>query len=217
VLFDSRSCHVSGSVESWFKSKKPLLAIGASHFLQKGIWPDVPFLLPKIRSKNLGTSIIPNASEKGNTLVMEPFIMLPVSVAFDPTLSPKARLLWAALEDHSGEHKTCWPGYTALAKKVGCSVRWLPVLVKELVNAGLLLAEYRQGKSNRYTLLQRIPRPPKPTHAPTAAQPMKPTSYKQKQPTKTNKKGGQPPSSGNIDFKKYLSGGSYGFLGAITG
>lgn len=116
----------------------------------------------------------------------EPFIMLPVSVAFDPTLSPKARLLWAALEDHSGEHKTCWPGYTALAKKVGCSVRWLPVLVKELVNAGLLLAEYRQGKSNRYTLLGRIPRPPKPTHAPAAAQPMKPTSYKQKQQTKTN-------------------------------
>jgi hypothetical protein len=160
VLFDSRSCHVSGSVESWFKSKKPLLAIGASHFLQKGIWPDVPFLLPKIRSKNLGTSIIPNASEKGNTLVMEPFIMLPISVAFDPTLSPKARLLWAALEDHSGEHKTCWPGYTALAKKVGCSVRWLPVLVKELVNAGLLLG--------RIPARQEQPVYPAPAHTKTA-------------------------------------------------
>jgi predicted transcriptional regulator len=63
---------------------------------------------------------------------------------------------YSALEDFSGEHLTCWPGYEAIAKKVGCSARWIPVLLKRLVEAGLLVVQYRQGKTNIYTLLGRV-------------------------------------------------------------
>src|SRR4051812_21486087 len=123
-----------------------------------------------------------------NTTKNEPFIMFPEPVAFNTTLSDKARPLWNALERFSGLHLTCWPGYTALADKVGCSPRWVPTLVKELVDAGLLLVQFRPGKSNVYTLLKRINRQPRPTQEAATSQPMNRTTNEQKQPTKTNYK-----------------------------
>jgi hypothetical protein len=116
----------------------------------------------------------------------EPFIMLPVSVAFDPTLSPYAVRLIAALEHFSGQHLTCWPGYTALAALVGCTPRWIPVLLNKLVEAELLLIQFRPGKTNIYTLLKRVSRQPRPTPEVKPDPPRKSNSYKQKPQTKTN-------------------------------
>ena len=124
----------------------------------------------------------------------EPFIMVPVSVAFDVTLSPYAVRLYAALEHRSGQNRTCWPGYADLALLVGCTPRWIPELIKKLVEAGLLIVEYRKGKTNRYTLLKRVNRQPRPTQEVQSPPPMKSSSYKQKQPTKTNYKGAYRPN-----------------------
>ncbi|MBA3829930.1 MAG: helix-turn-helix domain-containing protein [Taibaiella sp.] len=138
--------------------------------------------------------------------------MTPNSVLFDTTLPAKARLLWSALEHFSGQHRTCWPGYTVLAQKVGCSARWIPELLKELVKAGLVLVQYRQGKASIYTLLGRVARQ-KPTLELKAEVPWKQASNEQKQPPKTNDKGGSTPSYGKkkegIDFSKYGPGGKY--------
>jgi hypothetical protein len=137
-----------------------------------------------------------------------PFTMTPNAILFDTTLPALVRVCYSALEDFSGEHLTCWPGYEALAKKVGCSARWIPVLLKRLVEAGLLLVQYRQGKTNIYTLLGRVERQ-KATPAPSSPPPMKPDNYEQKQPTKTNNNRASRPfndkkgSKNPIDFSKY--------------
>jgi hypothetical protein len=136
-----------------------------------------------------------------------PFTMTPNAILFDTRLPALVRVCYSALEDFSGEHLTCWPGYEALAKKVGCSARWIPVLLKRLVEAGLLLVQYRQGKTNIYTLLGRVERQ-KATQEDSPL-PMKPDNYEQKQAPKTNNKGGSRPfndkkgSKKPIDFSKY--------------
>jgi hypothetical protein len=141
------------------------------------------------------------------------FTMVPNVVLLDPTLSAKAVRLLAVLEHHSGEHRTCWPGYPALAGEVGCSVKWLPTLLDKLVEAGYLHVQFRLGKTNIYTLLLRVERPPKATQEARPGLPMQSTEYEQKQPTKTkedrayrrlnaNKKG-------PVVFEKYLPGGKY--------
>jgi hypothetical protein len=112
------------------------------------------------------------------------------------------------LEHRCGEHRTCWPGYADLAELVGCSARWIPELLKPLVKAGLVLVEYRQGKSNVYTLLGRVERQPKATQEVTAPAPRKANNYEQKQPTKTNEIRASRPNNGGIDFSKYLPGGN---------
>jgi hypothetical protein len=137
-----------------------------------------------------------------------PFVMTPTAIAFDTSLPPLVRLLWQALEDFSGNNRTCWPGYEALAKKVGCTARWIPYLIKRLVKAGLLVVQYRQGKTNIYTLLGRVARQ-KATQEQTAPVPPKPDKDDPKQPTKTNNNRAYRPFNGNkkkkegIDFTKY--------------
>jgi hypothetical protein len=146
--------------------------------------------------------------------VRDNFTMVPNRVLLDPALGAKALKLFAVLEHHCGQHRTCWPGYPALAKEVGCSVRWLPEVIDELVKAGYLHVQFRLGKTNIYTLLLRVARrQANPTHEGYSRPPRKPSSYEQKQPTKTNIKGGSTPSStrnkGPITFDKYLPGGTY--------
>jgi hypothetical protein len=138
----------------------------------------------------------------------QPFVMTPTTIAFDTSLPPLARLLWAALEHRCGEHRTCWPGYAALAAKVGCSIRWIPELLRKLVEAGLLIIQPRQGKTNIYRLLGRVERH-RATHEVKAAPPRKATNYEQKQPTKTNEIRASRPNSGGIDFSKYTGNGKY--------
>jgi hypothetical protein len=154
----------------------------------------------------------------------QPFVMTPTAVIFDTALPALVRVCYSALEDFSGEHRTCWPGYAALAKKVGCSVRWIPHLLQWLVKAGLLLVQCRQGKSNIYTLLGRVARQPQkeqvapPMHSDKRL-PMHPDNYEQKQAPKTNnnrasrrfnQSQGQKnqPVQGPIDFTKFNPGGS---------
>jgi hypothetical protein len=141
-----------------------------------------------------------------------PFTMTPNSVLFDPTLPALVRVCYSALEDFSGDHRTCWPGYEALAKKVGCSARWIPVLLKRLVEAKLLIIQYRQGRTNIYTLLGRVGRG-KAVPAPSSPPPMKPNTYEPKQPTKTNNNRAYRRlngiKKGPVDFNKYLPGGKY--------
>jgi hypothetical protein len=146
--------------------------------------------------------------------VRDNFTMVPNRVLLDPALGAKALRLFAVLEHHSGGHRTCWPGYPALAKEVGCSARWIPTLLAKLVAAGYLHVLYRQGQSNVYTLLIRVERrQANPTHEGYSRPPRKSSSYEQKQPTKTNIKGGSTPSftrnKGPISFDKYLPGGKY--------
>jgi hypothetical protein len=113
------------------------------------------------------------------------FTMVPNRILLDPTLSAKAVRLLAVLEHHSGEHRTCWPGYPALAGEVGCSVKWLPKLIAKLVEAGYLHVQFRLGKTNIYTLLLRVERPQKPTQEARPGLPMNFSEHEQKQPTKT--------------------------------
>jgi hypothetical protein len=137
------------------------------------------------------------------------FTMVPNKVLLDPTLSAKAVRLLAVLEHHSGEHRTCWPGYPALAGEVGCSVKWLPTLLDKLVEAGYLHVQFRLGKTNIYTLLLRVERPQKPTQEARPGLPMNFPEYEQKQATKTNNKGAYRPFNENkkkkegINFTKY--------------
>jgi hypothetical protein len=142
---------------------------------------------------------------------IQPFTMTPNSILFDTSLPALVRVCYSALEDFSGDHLTCWPGYEALAKKVGCTARWIPVLLKRLVEAGLLIIKNRQGKTNIYTLLGRVER--RKAAVESSPVPMKPDNDEQKQAPKTkedrayrrlnqNKKG-------PVIFEKYLPGGKY--------
>jgi hypothetical protein len=140
------------------------------------------------------------------------FTMVPNKVLLDPTLSAKAVRLVAVLEHHSGEHRTCWPGYPALAGEVGCSVKWLPKLIDKLVEAGYLHVQFRLGKTNIYTLLLRVERPQKPTHEDRQGLPMQSTEYEQKQPTKTNNKGAYQPFNQNKKKKEGINFGKYAWL-----
>jgi hypothetical protein len=151
------------------------------------------------------------------------FTMVPNKVLLDTALSAMALRLFEVLENHSGEHRTCWPGYPLLAIEVGCSVKWLPSVIKKLVEAGYLHVQYRQGKTNIYTLLLRVERQVRAPIPATAPLPMQSTDYEQKQQPKTNIKGVQPPfpnqnnratrrleaKKGPVDFNKYLPGGKY--------
>jgi hypothetical protein len=146
--------------------------------------------------------------------VRDNFTMVPNRVLLDPTLGAKALKLFAVLEHHSGQHRTCWPGYPALAKEVGCSARWIPALLGKLTAAGYLHVLYRQGQSNVYTLLIRVERrQANPTHEGYSRPPMKPSSYEQKQPTKTKEDRAyrrlNEKKKGPINFDKYLPGGTY--------
>jgi hypothetical protein len=146
------------------------------------------------------------------TAVNVPFTMTPNAVLFNTSLSGKARLLWSVLEHFSGEHRTCWPGYATLAEKVGCSARWIPELLKELVGDGLVHVQPRQGRTNIYTLMARVGRQ-KGTQEPNPPPPTKPSSHEQKQPTKTNDNRAyrrlNERKKGPISFDKYLPGGAY--------
>jgi len=151
------------------------------------------------------------------------FTMVPNQVLLDTTLNAKALKVFEVLEHHSGDNRTCWIGYPLLAQEVGCSVKWLPELLKKLVKGGYLDVQYRHGKTNIYTLLLRVDRQAKAPVQETAPLPMQSDDYEQKQPIKTNIKGGQPPfpkqnnratrrleaKKGPIVFDKYLPGGVY--------
>jgi hypothetical protein len=129
----------------------------------------------------------------------EYYTMTPNALAFDTKVSDKALRVWMALEDFSGGHRACWPSYAEIGRKVGCSGRWAAEMVRELEAAGWLLSELRPGKTNRYTLLGRVPRVEKPTHEVKVVAPMKSTSHKQ-YPTNYNQ--GRKASSKGLDFKK---------------
>jgi hypothetical protein len=141
------------------------------------------------------------------------FTMVPNRILLDPTLSAKAVRLVAVLEHHSGGNRTCWPGYPALAKEVGCSVKWLPTLLDKLVEAGYLHVQFRLGKTNIYTLLLRVERPQKPTQEARPGLPMQSTEYEQKPTTKTKEDRAYRRlngiKKGPVVFEKYLPGGKY--------
>ena len=158
-----------------FYSKKCFLAGSDFLFAQNPIKNSGPFILNDNR-----------ADCKRFILTTQPFTMTPNSVIFDTTLPALVRLCYSALEDFSGEHKTCWPGYAAIAKKVGCSARWVPELLKRLVKAGLLVIQYREGRSNIYTLQGRVVRQ-QPTQEARPGVPRNATNYEPKQPNKANK------------------------------
>lgn len=138
--------------------------------------------------------------------------MTPNAIMFDVSLPALVRVCYSALEHFSGDHRTCWPGYAALAEKVGCSARWVPALIKKLVEAGLLVVQYRQGKTNIYTLLGRVERR-KVAQEVTPPAPRKPTNYEQKPAPKTNEDRAyrrfNQVKKGNVDFSKYQKGGKY--------
>jgi hypothetical protein len=141
------------------------------------------------------------------TFIKSGFTMVPNRILLDSALSAKAVRLAEVLEHHSGGNRTCWPGYVALAKEVGCSVKWLPTLIDKLVEAGYLHVQFRLGKTNIYTLLLRVERPQKPTQEVKPGLPMQSAEYEQKQPTKTKEDRAYRPLKEGIDFSKWLPGG----------
>jgi hypothetical protein len=160
------------------------------------------------------TIITDGRAEIKRFILTTPFIMVSTSIAFDTTLPALVRVCYSALEDFSGEHPTCWPGYEAIAGKVGCSARWIPELLKRLVKAGLLLIQHRPGKTNIYTLLGRVARQKTvPAPAPSSPVPPKLGNYEQKPTTKTNRDRAyrrlNANKKGPVVFEKYLPGGKY--------
>jgi hypothetical protein len=83
--------------------------------------------------------------------VRKPFVMLPVHVAADDTLSAPARLVYALLLDHARTHGHCWPGQELLAARLGVSTRQLRRYLRELETAGLIQTR-RTGRNNVYAL-----------------------------------------------------------------
>lgn len=142
-----------------------------------------------------------------STPKIQSFTMTPNSVLFDITLPALVRVCYSALEDFSGEHRTCWPGYAAIAAKVGCSARWVPVLLNRLVEAGLLVIQPRAGRTNIYTLLGRVERRQKSTQEVALGVPMKAGSDEPKQTTKPKE---------DRAYRRFNSGKKAGEAGAVA-
>ncbi|WP_402371419.1 helix-turn-helix domain-containing protein [Isoptericola rhizosphaerae] len=90
---------------------------------------------------------------------MEPYTRVPNRVLLDPSLSPTAKTVYAALASHvSNGGTTCWPGGATLAKEAGVSRRSVTNALAVLKAAGLVTWTTRtrdgsfQKDSNLYTL-----------------------------------------------------------------
>ncbi|MFV2143208.1 helix-turn-helix domain-containing protein [Isoptericola sp. G70] len=90
---------------------------------------------------------------------MEQYTRVPNRVLLDPSLSPTAKTVYAALASHvSNGGTTCWPGGATLAKEAGVSRRSVTNALAALKAAGLVTwtTRTRDGSfekdSNLYTL-----------------------------------------------------------------
>lgn len=80
--------------------------------------------------------------------------------AFHGHPSPRIRLVHLFLANRADdEHGVCWPSLGTIARECMCSERWARVLVKQLIDVGLVEIQQRsQGhRSHRYRVL--IPQP----------------------------------------------------------
>lgn len=70
-----------------------------------------------------------------------------------PDLSMGARLLLVYLADHFNEDEgAAWPSQARLAGLMGCGQRSISRYLTELVDAGIVQSEMRDGKSNLYRM-----------------------------------------------------------------
>ena len=81
------------------------------------------------------------------------FLKIPQILATDTTLSPYAKLVFAALAVHGLASGRIFPGFTCLSKDVGCSYKTVCRAILELERAGHLTRDRQGGKSYLYTLM----------------------------------------------------------------
>lgn len=83
--------------------------------------------------------------------------MVPNEVLDESQLSIQARFLYIVLLKHCYQKETCFPGQKALAAVLGCGERNIRVLLKQLVNEGLIEIK-RDGwnRANTYTVYRNL-------------------------------------------------------------
>jgi hypothetical protein len=72
-------------------------------------------------------------------------------VVYDTRLSPGARLLYVALDDHAGMKAEAWPKQELLATRLGMSLSRIEVWTAELKRSGYVVAR-KTARGNRYSM-----------------------------------------------------------------
>lgn len=68
-------------------------------------------------------------------------------------ITPDAVCMWYIIGTYANKEHKSWPGQEKLAEDMGISTRQVRRLIKQLVDADLLLIKYRKQNSNIYTLV----------------------------------------------------------------
>ena len=81
--------------------------------------------------------------------------MMPNLVLFREDLTADAKLVYLGLRSYAWQKESCFPGQTALAKRLGLSRRTVQRGLAQLQEKGLLRVEHRGfAETNRYVLLK---------------------------------------------------------------
>lgn len=73
----------------------------------------------------------------------DPFVMLPESILYHPSLTDRAVRLWATLKRHAGPEGRICPSRARLGSLMSCSVDKIDRAKRELAKQGLLVVIYR--------------------------------------------------------------------------
>jgi len=80
----------------------------------------------------------------------EAFAVVPESVLY-ADVSPTAKLLWAILQRHADRQGACYPGRKRMAERMRVSEDTVKRAKRELIDAGLLVAQARHDDQGRQT------------------------------------------------------------------
>jgi hypothetical protein len=71
----------------------------------------------------------------------------------------KGRLIHVVLADHANDDGVCWPSQEKIAKRAGCSVEHVRVMVQQMIKDGYLkLTEPSKGRGNSHKYLLKSPK-----------------------------------------------------------
>ena len=88
---------------------------------------------------------------------MKNYTKIPNEILSASQLSIQARYLYCVLLMHCGKDEWCFPGQTTLAKKLGCSERYVRELLVELYEAGVVYKKRRGfNRSNTYRVAKSL-------------------------------------------------------------
>ena len=91
---------------------------------------------------------------KGSILKPGQYASLPHCILSSRLLDSSDKLVYMAILDHLGKHKTAWPSQTTLARETGLSERTVRYSVKRLMEVCLIYFDDARGRENHYTLIE---------------------------------------------------------------